>query len=653
MSPDNLFDDIPKRADNRGRRTPHRRKEISNHSLDSPLMITEDSVDRERQLMKINEMEGDYGADEPSTMEHFELPPADRNACENAAPGSSTSQTKARRPSASEATRSRKTNAAGRVDVDGGINDDDGISSVGDDIAGDHGEDEEATVDIRIPNACPDEFNVGEFETIEVPLGLVLECDALRRKVCEVGGVVDDTAAIDKGVSLDARGDGMIIPGAESSTTAGTSGSSNSSKETKQAPRSSDKRKLKRKSGTVSKKKLKAAAEHRLLEEEMLRADLEQLEQQIEHDEHQNYGQRFLTHFGLPSVASVVGRVSRMISKKPDLHKALEEKRKQLEEKLLKRSGGGSGRGEDADLTAEAGVVHLEDGGDEEEEPQQGADVVEQHEQDGRAVEQQHHELAERRIKQLRRRLVAAISGEELDGDKISAALDFNMLTQLTYWYDRRNGLGGDGSGVDKDQSSLAGTATATSKAPETKMERKRDSKMGRWTAKISREQVVYGAVATEPNEQHAGNAAKSGLFTPLMIEEIVEELKADNCARIGLSMLNQHTTRESCWVVIDRKVYDVTPFLPLHPGGEDLIVKAAGYDATGVFEMTHGEGLRYSLRILNQFFIGFLADGVQLPPYPDSDPPSPEFLVVLRKITSALHDIDEANATGENQTRY
>jgi hypothetical protein len=41
-------------------------------------------------------------------------------------------------------------------------------------------------------------------------------------------------------------------------------------------------------------------------------------------------------------------------------------------------------------------------------------------------------------------------------------------------------------------------------------------------------------------------------------------------------------------------------------------------------------------------------------PPFDeDCVTPSGEFLVVLRQITSALHTLDEENATGENQTRY
>ena len=44
------------------------------------------------------------------------------------------------------------------------------------------------------------------------------------------------------------------------------------------------------------------------------------------------------------------------------------------------------------------------------------------------------------------------------------------------------------------------------------------------------------------------------------------------------------HDSREDGWTVIYDKVYDVTEFLSLHPGGEDVILEYLGYDATLAF---------------------------------------------------------------------
>jgi L-lactate dehydrogenase (cytochrome) len=48
------------------------------------------------------------------------------------------------------------------------------------------------------------------------------------------------------------------------------------------------------------------------------------------------------------------------------------------------------------------------------------------------------------------------------------------------------------------------------------------------------------------------------------------------------------HNTAESCWVIVHGKAYDVTEFLPEHPGGPKIILKYAGKDATKEFEPIH-----------------------------------------------------------------
>ncbi|KAL1899965.1 hypothetical protein Cpir12675_001189 [Ceratocystis pirilliformis] len=49
-----------------------------------------------------------------------------------------------------------------------------------------------------------------------------------------------------------------------------------------------------------------------------------------------------------------------------------------------------------------------------------------------------------------------------------------------------------------------------------------------------------------------------------------------------------KHNTADSCWVVIHGKAYDVTDFLPDHPGGKKIILKYAGRDASEEFDPVH-----------------------------------------------------------------
>jgi len=57
-------------------------------------------------------------------------------------------------------------------------------------------------------------------------------------------------------------------------------------------------------------------------------------------------------------------------------------------------------------------------------------------------------------------------------------------------------------------------------------------------------------------------------------------KLKGDEVAK--------HNSRDSCWVIIHGRAYDVTDFLPEHPGGPKIILKYAGKDATEEFEPIH-----------------------------------------------------------------
>ncbi|KAI0494281.1 hypothetical protein KFK09_024413 [Dendrobium nobile] len=53
-----------------------------------------------------------------------------------------------------------------------------------------------------------------------------------------------------------------------------------------------------------------------------------------------------------------------------------------------------------------------------------------------------------------------------------------------------------------------------------------------------------------------------------------------------SFSEISTHTSKDDCWLIIHGKVYNVTDFLEDHPGGDDVILKAAANgDATQSFE--------------------------------------------------------------------
>lgn len=80
--------------------------------------------------------------------------------------------------------------------------------------------------------------------------------------------------------------------------------------------------------------------------------------------------------------------------------------------------------------------------------------------------------------------------------------------------------------------------------------------------------------------------------------------------AKYSLEEVAKHSQSNDCWIIIDKKVYDVTSFIENHPGGK-VIIKECGKDATELFEKREmGSGTPHSQRarnLLEKFYIGDL----------------------------------------------
>ncbi|KAM0938433.1 putative cytochrome b5-like heme/steroid binding domain, cytochrome b5, heme-binding protein [Dioscorea sansibarensis] len=64
------------------------------------------------------------------------------------------------------------------------------------------------------------------------------------------------------------------------------------------------------------------------------------------------------------------------------------------------------------------------------------------------------------------------------------------------------------------------------------------------------------------------------------------------------------HNTRNDCWIIVKDKVYDVTPYVEEHPGG-DAILKHAGGDSTeGFYGPQHASRV---FDMVDEFYIGDL----------------------------------------------
>ncbi len=81
-----------------------------------------------------------------------------------------------------------------------------------------------------------------------------------------------------------------------------------------------------------------------------------------------------------------------------------------------------------------------------------------------------------------------------------------------------------------------------------------------------------------------------------------------DGATGISIAEVAQHDDSASCWAAIEGTVYDLTPWVPQHPGGPDRILGICGTDASDEFGAQH-TGQADPAEQLSQFAIGELAE--------------------------------------------
>lgn len=67
-----------------------------------------------------------------------------------------------------------------------------------------------------------------------------------------------------------------------------------------------------------------------------------------------------------------------------------------------------------------------------------------------------------------------------------------------------------------------------------------------------------------------------------------------------------QHASTTDCWTIIGRNVYDLTPYVPMHPGGQQEIGRVCGRVGTSAFNGQHG-GSSSIQRMLKAYRMGSL----------------------------------------------
>lgn len=127
---------------------------------------------------------------------------------------------------------------------------------------------------------------------------------------------------------------------------------------------------------------------------------------------------------------------------------------------------------------------------------------------------------------------------------------------------------------------------------------------------------TITNDVRTEPIGQEATKTTPTQVTTALTSTEVA-----------------QHTSGSDCWVIVDGNVYNVSDYIPFHPGGSNRIVSRCGTDISADF--AGGGGHRHSSsarNTLSRYLVGALGESV-----------------TKTTQTSSTDPIDTSNSGGSN----
>ncbi|KAI3933933.1 hypothetical protein MKW92_016168 [Papaver armeniacum] len=102
---------------------------------------------------------------------------------------------------------------------------------------------------------------------------------------------------------------------------------------------------------------------------------------------------------------------------------------------------------------------------------------------------------------------------------------------------------------------------------------------------------ILYGAYLLMPQGRKPGKV--------VAVKSNAKESKLYTRAEIAL-----HNKRTDCWIIIKNKVFDVTPYVEEHPGGDAILVHAGDDSTEGFYGPQHGTRV---FDLIDDFCIGEL----------------------------------------------
>merc|ERR1711966_440683 len=106
---------------------------------------------------------------------------------------------------------------------------------------------------------------------------------------------------------------------------------------------------------------------------------------------------------------------------------------------------------------------------------------------------------------------------------------------------------------------------------------------------------------ATTTTTERKQNSSRS--FPSFAKKKSNDETKNDDSNKKSFTRddVAKHNRSNDCWVIVHDRAYDVTKFVPKHPGGNMIHVNAGG-ECTALFESYHPLKAR---KVLEKFYVG------------------------------------------------
>lgn len=101
-------------------------------------------------------------------------------------------------------------------------------------------------------------------------------------------------------------------------------------------------------------------------------------------------------------------------------------------------------------------------------------------------------------------------------------------------------------------------------------------------------------------------SSAVSSILSSVSISSVSSSNTGTQQTSFTMEEVAKHSTSSSCYTIVKGNVYDITSYIPYHPGGERNIMKICGSDGSSLFKAQHGGDTRPADE-LAKLYIGIL----------------------------------------------